>query len=105
MILRLDSNGSHADIVVVKKNLCIRIPDSVDNDSASFTVVSSIALQGVRLANPTLGEAFVVLGAGVIGLLTIQILRANGCRVLAMDFDSKKLALAKLYGAETLQVE
>ena len=102
---RVVSNGSHADIVVVKKNLCIRIPDSVDNDSASFTVVSSIALQGVRLANPTLGEAFVVLGAGVIGLLTIQILRANGCRVLAMDFDSKKLALAKLYGAETVQVE
>jgi len=100
---RVVSNGAHSDIVVVKKNLCIRIPDNVDNESASFTVVASIALQGVRLALPTIGEAFVVIGAGVIGLLTVQILRANGCRVLAVDFDEEKLMLAKSFGAEVLR--
>ena len=76
---RVVSNGSHSEVVVVK-NLCARIPDNVDNSSAAFTVVGSIALQGVRLATPTLGETFVVIGAGLIGLLTIQLLRANGCR-------------------------
>ena len=98
---RIVSNGPHADVVTVKKNLCARIPDEVDDDSAAFTVVGSIALQGVRLAEPTLGECFVVIGAGLIGLLAIQLLRANGCRVLAIDFDKDKLALAAQFGAET----
>lgn len=98
---RVVSNGSHADIVRVPKNLCARIPDAVDDDSAAFVVVASIGLQGVRLAEPTLGEAFVVTGAGLIGLLTVQLLRAQGCRVLAIDFDEAKLALARQFGAET----
>lgn len=98
---RIVSNGSHADVVRVPKNLCAKIPDSVSDDSASFTVVAAIGLQGIRLAQPTLGEAFVVTGAGVIGLLTVQMLRANGCRVLAIDFDESKLKLARQYGAET----
>jgi len=98
---RVVSNGSHADMVVVKKNLCARIPDGVDDDSAAFTVVGSIGLQGVRLAQPTLGESFVVIGAGLIGLMTIQLLRANGCKVLAIDFDEEKLSLARQFGAET----
>ena len=102
---RVVSNGPHADIVVVNKNLCARIPDNVDDDSASFTVLGSIGLQGVRLANPTLGESFVVMGAGLIGLLTIQLLKANGCRVLAVDPDKKKLALAKIFGAEIYNPE
>lgn len=97
---RVVSNGSHADIVSVKQHLCARIPDSVDDESAAFTVVGSISLQGIRLAEPTLGEAFVVIGAGVIGLLTIQLLRANGCRVLAVDLDQDKLELASKFGAE-----
>lgn len=97
---RVVSNGSHSDVVVVKKNLCARIPDNVDNSSAAFTVVGSVALQGVRLAVPTLGETFVVLGAGLIGLLTVQLLRANGCRVLAIDIDNEKLKLASQFGAE-----
>lgn len=97
---RVVSNGSHADVVVVKKNLCALIPDQVDNESAAFTVVGSIGLQGVRLAKPTLGESFVVFGAGLIGLLTVQILRANGCRVLAVDFDYEKLKVASQFGAE-----
>lgn len=96
---RVVSNGPHADMVKVPKNLCAKIPDNVDDESASFTVVASIGLQGIRLAKPTLGESFVVTGAGLIGLLTIQMLRANGCRVLAIDFDQSKLELAKQFGA------
>ena len=98
---RVVSNGPHADVVKVPKNLCARIPDEVEDESAVFVVVASIGLQGTRLAQPTLGEAFVVTGAGLIGLLTVQILRAQGCRVLAIDFDEYKLALARQFGAQT----
>ncbi|MEA9997371.1 bi-domain-containing oxidoreductase [Pseudomonas sp. 10B1] len=98
---RVVSNGPHADIVVVPKNLCALIPDAVSDESASFTVLASIGLQGIRLAKPTLGEAFVVTGVGLIGLMTVQLLRAHGCRVLAIDFDDDKLALARSFGAET----
>jgi predicted dehydrogenase/threonine dehydrogenase-like Zn-dependent dehydrogenase len=98
---RVVSNGPHSDVVKVSKNLCALIPDAVDDESAAFVVVASIGLQGIRLAQPTLGEAFVVTGAGLIGLLTVQLLRAQGCRVLAIDFDETKLALARLFGAQT----
>ena len=101
---RVVSNGPHADMVSVANNLCAHIPDNVDDESAAFTVVASIGLQGIRLAQPTLGEHFVVMGAGLIGLLTIQLLKAHGCRVLAMDFDEAKLALAQQFGAETLKL-
>tara|TARA_R110000772_G_scaffold40132_13_gene93997 strand:- start:2981 stop:5125 length:2145 start_codon:yes stop_codon:yes gene_type:complete len=101
---RVLSNGAHAETVRVPKNLCALIPDGVSNQAATFTVVGSIGLQGVRLAQPTIGERFVVMGAGLIGLLTIQILLANGCHVLAMDFDGAKLALAKSWGAEICQL-
>lgn len=98
---RVVSNGPHADVVSVPKNLCARIPDGVSDEAASFTVVASIGLQGIRLAQPTLGEAFVVTGVGLIGLLTVQMLRAQGCRVLAIDFDADKLEIARSFGAET----
>jgi predicted dehydrogenase/threonine dehydrogenase-like Zn-dependent dehydrogenase len=98
---RVVSNGPHADVVRVPRNLCARIPDSVDDDSAAFVVLASIGLQGIRLAKPTLGEAFVVIGVGLIGLLTVQLLRAHGCRVMAIDFDQAKLALARQFGADT----
>ncbi len=98
---RVVSNGPHADIVRVPVNLCAKIPEGVTDETAAFVVVASIGLQGIRLAGPTLGESFVVTGAGLIGLLTIQLLRAHGCRVLAIDFDETKLALARQYGAET----
>ncbi|TMP79137.1 bi-domain-containing oxidoreductase [Pseudoalteromonas sp. S983] len=94
------SNGPHADVVRVAKNLVAKIPDNVSDEEASFTVVASIGLQGIRLANPTMGECFVVTGVGLIGLLTVQMLRAQGCRVLAIDFDQSKLDLAKQFGAE-----
>lgn len=97
---RVVSNGSHADCVRVNKNLCATIPSAVSDEEASFTVVASIGLQGIRLAEPTLGESFVVTGVGLIGLLTVQLLRAHGCRVLAVDFDDAKLALAHRFGAE-----
>ena len=98
---RVVSNGPHADVVKVPVNLCSRIPDTVDDESAAFVVVASIGLQAIRLAQPTLGEAFVVTGTGLIGLLTVQLLRAQGCRVLAIDFDESKLALARQFGAQT----
>lgn len=98
---RVVSNGPHADIVKVPVNLAAKIPDQVDDNSATFTVVASIGLQGIRLAAPSLGESFVVTGAGLIGLLTVQLLRAHGCRVLAIDFDDSKLDLARQFGAET----
>lgn len=98
---RVVSNGPHADVVSVPRNLCARIPEGVSDEEAAFTVVAAIGLQGIRLAAPTLGEAFVVTGAGLIGLLTVQLLRAQGCRVLAIDFDEAKLAIARGFGAET----
>jgi predicted dehydrogenase/threonine dehydrogenase-like Zn-dependent dehydrogenase len=98
---RVVSNGPHADVVSVPKNLCAKIPDNVSDEAASFTVVASIGLQGIRLAAPTLGESFVVTGVGLIGLLTVQMLRAQGCRVMAIDFDPAKLELARAFGAVT----
>ncbi|NYT60521.1 zinc-binding dehydrogenase [Alcaligenaceae bacterium] len=98
---RVVSNGPHADVVRVTKNLCAKIPDEVSDEDASFVVVASIGLQGIRLAQPTLGESFVVTGVGLIGLLTVQLLRAHGCRVLAIDFDEAKLELARQFGAQT----
>jgi predicted dehydrogenase/NADPH:quinone reductase-like Zn-dependent oxidoreductase len=97
---RVVSNGPHAEVVNIPKNLCALIPDNVDDESAAFTVVASIGLQGVRLVQPTLGEYVVVIGVGLIGLLTIQLLLAYGCRVLAIDFEQSKLDLASKFGAE-----
>jgi len=101
---RVVSNGSHAEVVCVAKNLCCKIPDTVSDEAATFTVLGAIALQGIRLSQPTIGENFVVIGLGLIGLLTVQLLRAQGCRVLGIDFDTKKIELAKLYGAETVNL-
>lgn len=101
---RVASNGKHAEMVSVPVNLCARIPDSVSDEAAAFTVIGAIALQGIRLAQPTLGEALVVTGLGLIGLLTVQLLRANGCRVLGLDLDAEKLAVARQLGAETVDL-
>ncbi len=100
---RVVSNGPHAEIVAVPKNLCARVPDDVSDDEAAFAVLASIALQGVRLVNPTLGESFAVIGLGLIGLITVQVLRANGCRVLGIDPDSSKAALARDFGATVVE--
>lgn len=97
---RVVSNGKHAEVVAVPKNLCARIPDAVSDEAAAFTVLGAIGLQGIRLVNPTLGECVVVTGLGPIGLMTVQMLRAQGCRVLGVDFDASRLALARSFGAE-----
>ena len=101
---RVVSNGHHAEVVRVPKNLCALIPAAVDDESAAFTVLGSIALQGIRLAQPTLGEAVVVTGLGLIGLLTVQFLRAQGCRVLGIDFDAAKCELARSFGAQVVNL-
>ncbi len=99
---RVVSNGHHAEVVSVPKNLCAKIPEEVDDASASFTVVSAIGLQGVRLINPTMGERFVVTGLGLIGLITAQLLKANGCQVLGLDFDQSKVDMAKKMGIKAI---
>lgn len=101
---RVASNGKHAEVVSVPANLSAKIPDNVSDEAAAFTVAGAIALQGLRLAQPTLGESFVVTGLGLIGLLTVQLLRAQGCRVLAMDFAGRRLDLARSFGAETVDL-
>jgi predicted dehydrogenase/threonine dehydrogenase-like Zn-dependent dehydrogenase len=98
------SNGAHAEIVSVPTNLCAKIPSEVSAEEAVFTVIASIALQGIRLVKPSLGECFVVTGLGLIGLITVQLLRANGCRVLGIDLDPEKTAMARRFGAETVEL-
>jgi predicted dehydrogenase/threonine dehydrogenase-like Zn-dependent dehydrogenase len=97
---RVASNGHHAEIVCVPKNLVAKIPDNVNYDEACFTVVGSIGLQGIRLANPTLGENVVVIGLGLIGLITVELLIANGCNVIGFDFDPNKVSIANKMGAK-----
>lgn len=99
---RVVSNGKHAEIVAVPANLCARIPNNVGDEAAAFTVLAAVGLQGIRLVQPTLGECVVVTGLGLIGLLTVQMLRAQGCRVLGIDFDPARLELARGFGAEVL---
>lgn len=101
---RVVSNGPHAEIVCVPKNLCAKIPDNVTDEQATVTVLASIGLQGVRLLEPTLGERVVVVGLGLIGLLTVQLLVANGCAVLGVDLDPTRLALAERFGAVPVNV-
>ena len=92
--------ANHAEINAVPKNLTVPIPEGVDDEDASFVTLGAIAMQGVRLAEPTLGERVVVMGLGLIGLLTVQLLKANGCRVLGFDPNPARAALAKQLGAD-----
>lgn len=95
---RVASNGQHAEVVCVPQNLCAKIPNNVSYEEAAFTVIGSIGLQGIRLINPSLGEVVVVIGLGLIGLISAELLIANGCTVIGFDFDSKKLQLARQKG-------
>jgi predicted dehydrogenase len=92
--------ANHAEINAVPKNLCVRVPAGVDDEDGSFVTLGAIALQGVRQAAPTLGETVVVMGLGLIGLLTVQILKANGCRVIGFDPNAARAALAQQLGAD-----
>ncbi|MCB9211863.1 MAG: bi-domain-containing oxidoreductase [Ignavibacteriales bacterium] len=94
--------ANHAEVNYIPKNLFAKIPDNVTDEDAAYTTVGSIALQGVRQLNPMLGERFAVIGSGLIGLITVQLLKANGCDVLAVDIDPDKLKLAKKCGADEI---
>ena len=95
---RVASNGNHAEYVLVPKNLVAKIPNNVTDEEAVFTVIGSIGLQGIRLLNPTFGETVVVIGLGLIGLVTAELLKANGCNVIGFDFDPKKVKIANEKG-------
>ena len=101
---RVASNGHHAEVVCVPKNLVVHIPENVSDEEATFTVVGAIALQGIRLANPTLGETVAVIGLGLIGQLTAKLLQANGCEVVAFDFDQSKIDIAVSKGIKAFKV-
>jgi predicted dehydrogenase/threonine dehydrogenase-like Zn-dependent dehydrogenase len=92
--------ASHAEVLSVPKNLCVRLPEEVDFDAGAFGTLGAIALQGVRLAEPSLGESVVVIGLGLLGQLTVQLLKANGCRVFGLDLDARKIELARTLGAD-----
>ncbi len=92
--------ASHAEVLSVPKNLCVRLPEGAMFEAGAFGTLGAIALQGVRLAEPTLGEAVVVIGLGLLGQLTVQLLKANGCRVFGLDLDPQKIELAKELGAD-----
>jgi predicted dehydrogenase/threonine dehydrogenase-like Zn-dependent dehydrogenase len=96
---RVASNGPHAEVVSVPKNLCARVPDAVPFDHAAFAVLGSIALQGVRLGKCHLGETVLVVGLGLVGQLTVALARAAGLRVLGTDPDVSKCELAVKMGA------
>ena len=95
---RVASNGNHAEYVCVPKNLVAKIPDNVTDEEATFTVIGSIGLQGIRLLSPQLGECVVVIGLGLIGLVAAELLKANGCKVIGVDFDQQKVDIAKNKG-------
>lgn len=92
----------HAETVRIPRNLCVPLPENLDLESACTVTLGAIALQGVRRANPTLGEAFVVIGMGILGQLTAQLLKANGCRVIATDLDASRLKLGQSMGVDTI---
>jgi predicted dehydrogenase/threonine dehydrogenase-like Zn-dependent dehydrogenase len=98
---RVISNGPHAELVCVPPNLCAKIPDSVSDEEAALTVLSSIALQGIRLIQPMLGENIVVYGLGLIGLVAVQLLTASGCNVLGVDIHPARLRMGEKFGART----
>ena len=92
----------HAEYNVVPRNLLTALPDSVDFESAAFTTLGAIALHGFRLAQPQIGETVAVIGMGLLGLLTGQIAAAAGCRVLGIDVNPQRIALAGSLGLEAV---
>jgi polar amino acid transport system substrate-binding protein len=91
--------ANHAEFTVVPKNLVVKVPPTVSDEEAAYATLGAIALQGVRLADPKLGETVLVLGLGLLGQITVQLLRANGCKVLGLDLDPSLIQLAEKYGA------
>lgn len=96
---RVVTNGPHAEIVRVPHQLAAKVPEGVSFETAAFTPLAAIALNGLRLANPTIGETLVVFGLGLVGQLTVQLVRANGCRCIGIDTNPVRVALAESFGA------
>jgi Predicted dehydrogenases and related proteins len=92
--------ASHAEVVAVPQNLVVKIPDNVSYEEASFTTLGAIAMQGVRQADPKLGEIICVIGLGLLGQITCQLLKANGCKVIGVDMSDTLIQLAKETGAD-----
>ncbi len=92
--------ASHSEVVAVPQNLVVKIPENVSFEEASFTTLGAIALQGVRQAEPRLGDKVGVIGLGLLGQLTVQLLKANGCRVFGIDFTERMVGLAIKSGAD-----
>ncbi len=86
--------ANHAEVIDVPVNLAVKIPENLETGMASTVTLGAIAMQGVRRAQPTLGETFVVVGLGILGQITAQMLSANGCRVIGIDLDPRRIQLA-----------
>ncbi len=102
---RVVSNGAHAEMVCVPTTLAAHIPDGVSDEAASFTVLGAIGLHGIRLAAPTMGEKFAVIGLGLVGLLTMQLLRRHGCQVIGIDPNPQRCQLAQQWGFQAFSAE
>ena len=92
--------ANHAEIVLVPRNLVVKVPDGCDLRDAASTTLGAIALQGVRRADPRLGEIVAVIGLGLVGQITVQLLLAAGCRVIGIDLDRRRVELAKKMGMD-----
>jgi threonine dehydrogenase-like Zn-dependent dehydrogenase len=92
--------AAHAEVIAVPVNLCVKVPDSVPLEEAAFSTLGAIALQGVRQAEVALGEFIAVIGLGLVGQLTLQLLKAAGCHVIGIDLDAQKAEVAKQMGAD-----
>ena len=101
---RVASNGRHAEMVCRPINLCAKVPEGVPDDQATFSVLGSIGLQGVRLIEPAIGERVAVFGLGLIGLVAVQLLVSSGAHVIGIDVDPARLKLAEQFGATTVNV-
>ena len=99
------SNGRHAEVVNISTNLCAKTPSGLDPELATFTVLSSIGLQGIRLLKPQIGERIAVFGLGLIGLVAVQMLVNSGAHVLGIDVDPRRLELAQRFGATPVDVK
>lgn len=99
---RVAAAAPHGELAVAYANLTVPVPEGVDPAHAAFATVGSIALQGIRLAAPTIGERFVVTGLGLVGLLTVQLLGAQGCSVIGIDPNPQRRAIAEALGATVL---
>jgi predicted dehydrogenase/NADPH:quinone reductase-like Zn-dependent oxidoreductase len=102
---RVATNGPHAEVVVVPQTMSARVPDGVSSEEAAFATIGAVALEGVRLSEPSLGETYVVTGLGLVGLLAAQLLRANGCTVLGVDTREERRALARTLGIDAVPAD